>query len=78
MTPKKLKKEDISNNANLHTSIQIGGDKMDKEDYKSVYDSNYGNKNLLDGKYYILMELNNLIKIRILNYYKVKAIIKRQ
>ena len=53
MTPKKLNKEDISNNANLHTSIQIGGDKMDKEDYKSVYDSNYGNKNLLDGKYYI-------------------------
>ena len=26
---------------------------MNKEDYKSVYDSNYGNKNLLDGKYYI-------------------------
>ena len=49
MTPKKLNKEDISNNANLHTSIQIGGDKLNKEDYQSVYDSNYGNKNLMDG-----------------------------
>ena len=53
MTPKKLNKEDISNNANLHTSIQIGGDKLNKEDYQSVYDSNYGNKNLMDGNYYI-------------------------
>ena len=53
MTPKKLSPEDISNNANLHTSIQIGGDKMNKEDYQSVYDSNFGNKNLMDGNYYI-------------------------
>ena len=53
MTPKKLTKEDISNNANKHTSIKIGDDKMNKEDYKSVYDSNYGNKNLMDGNYYI-------------------------
>ena len=53
MTPKKLSPEDTSNNANLRTSIQIGGDKMDKEDYQSVYDSNFGNKNLMDGNYYI-------------------------
>ena len=53
MTPKHLSPEDISNNANLHTSIQIGGDKLDKEDYKSVYDANFGNKNLMDGYYYI-------------------------
>ena len=53
MTPKKLSPEDISNNANLRTSIQIGGDKMNKEDYQSVYDSNFGNKNLMDGNYYI-------------------------
>ena len=53
MTPKKLSSEDTSNNANLRTSIQIGGDKMDKEDYQSVYDSNFGNKNLMDGNYYI-------------------------
>ena len=53
MTPKHLSPEDISNNANLHTSIQIGGDKLDKEDYKSVYDANFGNKNLMDGNYYI-------------------------
>ena len=53
MTPKQLKPEDISNNANLHTSIQIGGGKMEKEDYQSVYDSNFGNKNLMDGNYYI-------------------------
>ena len=53
MTPKQLSPEDISNNANLHTSIQIGGDKLDKEDYKSVYDANFGNKNLMDGNYYI-------------------------
>ena len=53
MTPKKLSPEDISNNANLHTSIQIGDDKMNKEDYQSVYDSNFGNKNLMDGNYYI-------------------------
>ena len=53
MTPKKLKAEDISNNANLHTSIQLGEDKINKEDYKSVYDANFGNKNLMDGNYYI-------------------------
>ena len=53
MTPKKLSPEDISNNANLKTSIQIGGDKLDKEDYKSNYDFNFGNKNLMDGNYYI-------------------------
>jgi len=53
MTPKKLRKEDISNNANLHTSIQIGDNKLNKEDYKSVYDANYGNQNLMDGNYYI-------------------------
>ena len=53
MTPKQLSPEDISNNANLHTSIQIGGGKMDKEDYQSMYDSNFGNKNLMDGNYYI-------------------------
>ena len=53
MTPKKLKPEDISNNANLRTSIQIGDNKMNKEDYKSVYVSNYENKNLMNGNYYI-------------------------
>ena len=53
MTPKKLSPEDISNNANLRTSIQIGGDKMNKEDYQSAYETNFGNKNLMDGNYYI-------------------------
>jgi hypothetical protein len=53
MTPKKLLPQDTSNNANLKTSIQIGGDKMTQEDYQSVYNNNYGNKKLLDGNYYI-------------------------
>ena len=26
---------------------------MDKENYQSVYDSNFRNKNLMDGNYYI-------------------------
>ena len=26
---------------------------MDKKNYQSVYDSNLGNKNLMDGNYYI-------------------------
>ena len=53
MTPKKLSPEDMSNNANLHTSIQIGGDKLNKEDYQSVYGTNFANKNLMDGNYYV-------------------------
>ena len=53
MTPKKLNPEDISNNANLRTSIQIGDDKMNKEDYKTVYNVNYENKSLMDSNYYI-------------------------
>ena len=53
MTPKKLLTQDLSNNANLRTSIQIGNDKLNKEDYQSVYTDNYSNKQLLDGNYYI-------------------------
>ena len=53
MTPKKLLPQDLSNNANLKTSIQIGDKKMSPEDYQSVYNNNYGNKNLMDGNYYI-------------------------
>ena len=53
MTPKKLLPQDLSNNANLKTSIQIGNDKSNPEDYQSVYTDNYGNKQLLDGNYYI-------------------------
>ena len=53
MTPKKLLPQDLSNNSNLKTSIQIGNDKLNQEDYQSVYTDNYGNKHLLDGNYYI-------------------------
>ena len=53
MTPKKQVPNDLSNNANLRNNIQIGSDKMNKEDYQSVYTDNYGNKNLMDGNYYI-------------------------
>ena len=53
MTPKKLLPQDLSNNANLKTSIQIGNDKLNQEDYQSVYTDNYGNKHLMDGNYYI-------------------------
>jgi hypothetical protein len=53
MTPKKPLQQDLSNNANLRTSIQIGSDKTNQDDYKSNYNDNYGNKKLLDGNYYI-------------------------
>ncbi len=53
MTPKKILPQDLSNNANLKTHIQIGNDKLNEEDYKSVYTDNYGNKQLMDGNYYI-------------------------
>jgi len=60
MTPKKLLPQDISNNANLHTHIQIGNDKMTEEDYQSVYNNYFGNKRLLDGNYYINNNDKNL------------------
>ena len=60
MTPKKPLPQDNSNYANLHTSIQIGNDKMSQEDYQSVYNNNFGNKNLLDGNYYINNNDKNL------------------
>ena len=53
MTPKKILPQDLSNNANLRTSIQIGNDKLNENDYQSNYNDNYGNKKLLDGNYYI-------------------------
>ena len=53
MTPKKPLPQDLSNNANLRTSIQIGNDKLYQGDYQSNYNDNYGNKQLLDGNYYI-------------------------
>ena len=53
MTPKKIDPHDLSNNANLRTSIQIGDNKSNPADYQSDYDSNFGNKNLLDGNYYV-------------------------
>ena len=61
MTPKKPLTHDISNNANLHTSIQIGNDKMNQQDYQSVYTDNYGNKNLFRGNYYINNSDKNLV-----------------
>ena len=60
MTPKKLLPQDISNNANLQTHIQIGNDKMTEEDYQSVYNNYFGNKRLLDGNYYINNNDKNL------------------
>ena len=53
MTPKKNENGNMGDNINLKTHIQIGSDKLGKEDYQSVYDQNYGNKNLLNGQYYI-------------------------
>ena len=53
MTPKKSLPQDLSNNANLRTSIQIGADKSNPEDYQSVYNNNYGNQILMNGDYYI-------------------------
>ena len=53
MTPKKLLPQDLSNNSNLKTNIQIGDGKINQADYQSVYTDNYGNKKLLDGNYYI-------------------------
>ena len=53
MTPKKGIPTDLSNNENLKNHIQIGDNKMNKEDYRSIYESNFGNKNLMDGNYYV-------------------------
>ncbi len=53
MTPKKILPQDLSNNANLKNNIQIGDKKMSQEDYQSVYTDNYGNKQLMDGNYYV-------------------------
>jgi hypothetical protein len=53
MTPKKISPQDLSNNANLRTSIQIGSDKLGQDDYQSVYTNNFGNRNLMNGDYYI-------------------------
>ncbi len=59
MTPKKPLPNDGSNNENLKNHIKIGGE-SNPEDYKSVYDCNYSNKDLTSGDYYLSNRDKNL------------------
>lgn len=52
MTPKKIIKQEIGNLAALQNNIQIGDGKSNPDDYNSVYNENYGNKNL-NNDYYL-------------------------
>ncbi|MCQ2817354.1 MAG: hypothetical protein MJ252_08830 [archaeon] len=52
MTPKKYSPNEGYSNAHLST-IKIGEDKNQPEDYKSAYVGDYGKRNLFDSNYYL-------------------------